>query len=178
MLEEVKLHFHAKRKIPQVSASFNNGVKVAVAFFQILIVFFYSSKYANMEYMQKECSSKNLFLKKMKNYLIKIQSAFFAVRHKYLGSKQLPIWNCNFSFAPSVEVCNLERIPKSFFQFSKLMIYKCKSLPLPGKIDQTVFLSFFGEMRINGGVCLHHGVFNSGTKNQLGYCVKVTVKRK
>ena len=115
----------------------------------------------------------------MKNDLIKIQSAFFAVRHKYLGSKQLPIWNCNFSFAPSVEVCNLERIPKSFFfQFSKLMIYKCKSLPLPGKIDQTVFLSFFGEMRINGAVCLHHGVFNSGTQNQLFHCVKVTVKKK
>ena len=114
----------------------------------------------------------------MKNDLIKIQSAFFAVRHKYLGSKQLPIWNCNFSFAPSVEVCNLERIPKSFFfQFSKLMIYKCKSLPLPGKIDQTVFLSFFGEMRINGAVCLHHGAFNSGTQNQLFHCVKVTVKK-
>ena len=151
MLEEVKLHFHAKRKIPQVSASFYNGVKVAVAFFQILIVFFYSSKYANMKYMQKECS-KNLFLKDEKLLDKDPICFFFAVRHKYLGSKQLPIWNCNFSFAPSVEVCNLERIPKSFFQFSKLMIYKCKSLPLPGKIDQTVFLSFFGEMRINGAV--------------------------
>ena len=114
----------------------------------------------------------------MKNDLIKIQSAFlqYAISTQALNSFQFG--TATFLLHRQWRYATQKEFRKVFFfQFSKLMIYKCKSLPLPGKIDQTVFLSFFGEMRINGAVCLHHGVFNSGTQNQLFHCVKVTVKK-